>query len=202
VRLFGLLALTCVAPSALAFEVAGLFPLNYTVQTYVGDASRSVSQPKLRIGYGALIHTEGELGFEAAVLLLPQSTQYSSAGVDFERSNTWLSFPLGARLNFSPYLSLGAGAALAIGYGNEVTLKNNSAGSSIAQTYADAGLKRMDVSLYGSVRARLPLGSLTAILLDTRYQFGLTDLDDSAADSVTSVSLGGFMLIAGLGLRF
>lgn len=201
-RYFALLPALLFALPASSFEVAALLPLNYTVQSYTGDASRSESTPKLRMGYGALVHSEGSMGFEVALMLLPQTTLYSTASADYERSNTWVSLPVGARLNFSPYLSLGAGAALAIGYGNTVTLRNASDGSETEQSYADAGLKRMDVSLYGSVRARLPLGPLTSVLLDTRYQFGLTDLEDNSADAVTSTKLGGFMLVAGLGLRF
>jgi hypothetical protein len=154
------------------------------------------------MGYGALVHTEGDIGFEAALLYLPQTTLYSTASTDYERSNTWLALPVGGRLNFSPYLSLGAGAALAIGFGNTVTLKDTTAGTEAERSYADAGLKRIDVSLYGSVRARLPLGPMTSVLLDTRYQFGLTDLEGNAADSVTGTTLGGFMLLAGLGFQF
>jgi hypothetical protein len=202
VKAFALLLALLGAPQAFAFEVAALLPLNYTTQTYAGDASRSASQPKLMMGYGALVHTEGAIGFEAAVLMLPQTTLYSTASADYERSNTWLAVPVGGRVNFSSYLSVGAGAALAIGFGNTVTLKDTTTGTELQQPYADAGLKRMDVSLYGSVRARLPLGPLTSILLDTRYQLGLTDLEDNTADSVTSTKLGGFMLIAGLGFRF
>ncbi|MEK7556646.1 MAG: hypothetical protein AAB538_01585 [Patescibacteria group bacterium] len=129
------------------------------------------SSPQLGYHGGlGFVFGEGKFGF-ALEGLVGQRT-FASGAVNL--SALWLNIPGRFWLRIVGPLHFTAGGYFAYGLGSV-----KSAG--VAPPFTAAGLNPLDAGLASGIALTIPIGK-TAIVLDTRAQFGLLDSDTSSAD--------------------
>lgn len=153
----------------------------------------TTTKPKLGFGGGLLFDTmmASRLGLELGVLYGARKTEsitsYTALGVNTSTDSIsearFVQLPLLARLWLHPMLSVGAGGYYAQGVG-QVSNKNQSTGATTKESFQDAGLKKTDYGILGSVQLRLRLSMAATLLLDGRYTQGLANVSATSDGTV------------------
>lgn len=132
-------------------------------------------------------------GFDLELDALYLNSKYTQpiAGIDTTTTLKAIQVPIMLRFNLIPFLNLGFGGYASFGLGH---LTTEAGGVSIEHDY-DGTLKKVDLGLIGSARLSIPVG-LAHLVVDGRYNFGLTNLADSS--TVNSIKTRSFQALAGV----
>lgn len=144
------------------------------VDVDVGGVSATGLSSKTGFGGGALLEFSAApmLGIELGALYVLK--KYGDS-VGTELTYPYFQVPLVFRLHLGRYVSVGAGGYYAMGVGD---VKSKLSGSTVelSSSYDAAGFKKSDYGVTGSFALHLPLGMMTSLLIDGRYNYGLANV--------------------------
>ncbi len=176
------LMLLLISAPAKAFDIAALGGLNYAAPTehasgidqhFTGDAASDFG-----ITLGEKLF-DSSFDFETGFFLLSEKSEQNVTGPTLIRSTQAKHIPFIIRYRFDDSMSLGLGGYASFYDGNVDTNLNN---VTTRQTSEQANLYRNDFGILISLRAKLHLTKDFFLVLDARYQHGLTNLATQSAD--------------------
>lgn len=155
-------------------------------------------------GGGAFLtlHLAPMFALQPEVLYLNKGTQATEEGVNAEFRLGYVEIPVLARLTFPmegarvrPHIFAGP----AVAFRSKCQVSASGGGVSLTMACddpnVDTPLKRVDWSITGGAGLSVPLGRISG-LLEARYDYGLTKIDDSSA--AADVKNRAFMVFAGV----
>jgi len=110
---------------------------------------------------------------ESGIIYLGESLERVQGGNTIARKTHHLEIPLLIRFHFDEQMAIGFGGYTTIAQGS-VTDENNGVGS--LSSYDSAGIKTRDFGLLLSARASLKIIEQWYLIIDGRYQHGLSNL--------------------------
>ena len=120
-----------------------------------------------------------------------QHKNFSSGITQFTMNNFLL--PTFLRYSLIPLFNVGLGPYWGAGVGDVTTAIGN---TSTSHSYGDSGLIKNDFGFTTSLQFKFPITPVNSLVLDGRYQFGLTNLSNTANGNFKT---RGFQLLAGIG---
>jgi hypothetical protein len=158
---------------------------------------------KFGFGGGALLdfHLYPMASLEIGALYITRKTEINpvtitgSAVTDIVQKTNALQVPVVFRFWLHPMFSIGVGGYLAHGLSNVHVQDTN--GNDISSTSYSGVLKQNDYGLVGVVGLRLPLGSMTRFMVDARYNYGLTNINDGLFTSGITENYRDLQILAG-----
>jgi hypothetical protein len=159
----------------------------------VGDLSKASNSDnndsygsKVGFGGGAVLdfHLMERTSFEVGGLYINRKLDDTTAGTI--TSSHAIQVPVLLRFYLHPMISIGVGGYWAHGVGN---INNEDSNGNILSTgsYADNNTKVNDEGLVGSVAVRFPITQTMRLLIDARYNYGLTNVyTDPLSSGATS----------------
>ncbi len=110
----------------------------------------------------------------------------SSTGTTYSLND--FQIPVFARYSIIPLFNVGLGLYWSSSFGS-VSTNNGTSSTTFSQSYSAAGLSETDFGLTTSIQARIPVTPVNRLILDVRYNFGLSNLSTDSANSYKSREL-------------
>jgi hypothetical protein len=148
----------------------------------VGDVSKASDNydtdsygSKVGFGGGAILdfHLMERTSFEVGGLYINRKLDDTTTGVI--TSTHAIQVPVLLRFYLHPMISIGVGGYWAHGVGS-VNTEDSSGNVLSTGSYADNDTKVNDYGLVGSVAVRFPLSQTMRLLIDARYNYGLSNV--------------------------
>jgi hypothetical protein len=173
----------------------------------VGDLSKpSESSPsdsfgsKVGFGGGAVLdfHLMERTQFEVGGLYINRKIDDTTLGTI--TSSHAIQVPVLLRFYLHPMISIGFGGYWAHGVGN---INNEDSNGNVLSTasYGDDGFKTNDYGLVGSVAVRFPITQTMRLLVDARYNYGLSNIENDSSATINNrdiQALVGFQFALGM----
>ena len=170
-----------------------------------GVSVTSASQADSGLGFGALagISVAPFIEFETGGLYVSRKYKSVLTTLGTPTTNSYsqhaLEIPLLLRVNLIPFVSVGAGAYYAIGMGD---VSDNNGTKTTTGSYSSFGLKSNDLGLQVSAAVHFPIMIATSLILDARYSYGLTDVNNNPSQTTPAITIKYCAIDVLLGLQF